>query len=71
MSIEFIINDDGEKIAAIVPITEYENLLHKRHLNLEVTNEYKTMIDEMLQQEADGSAKYISLNDIKNLLANK
>ncbi|SHN37276.1 hypothetical protein [Mucilaginibacter sp. OK098] len=66
MGIQFIINDEGEKTAIIIPINEYENLLHQRHLNFEITDEYKTMIDKMLQQEADGSARYVSLSNIKS-----
>jgi len=66
MSTQFITNSKGEKTAVILPINEYEDLVHQHHLNLELTDEYKTMIDNMLQQEADGLAQYVSLNDIKN-----
>jgi hypothetical protein len=39
MARQFITNDKGEKTAAIIPITEYEELLHQHHLSLELTNE--------------------------------
>ena len=65
MTIQFITNDKGEKTAVIIPFNEYEDLVHQHHLNLELTDEYKTMIDNMLQQEADGLAEYVSLGDIK------
>lgn len=64
MATQFITNDRGEKTAVIVPIAEYEELLHKHHLNLELSDEYKTMMDKMLSQEEDGTAKYVSLNEI-------
>jgi hypothetical protein len=66
MSTQFITNSKGEKTAVILPINEYEDLVHQHHLNLELTDEYKTMIDNMLQQEADGLAQYVSFNDIKS-----
>ena len=71
MAIQFIINDKGEKTAVIIPITEYENLLHRRHLNLELTDEYKTMMDAMLEQESSGKTPYISFEDIKNRFKGK
>ena len=66
MSTQFITNSKGEKTAVILPINEYEDLIHQHHLNLELTDEYKTMIDIMLQKEADRTVQYVSLNDIKN-----
>jgi hypothetical protein len=71
MTTQFITNDKGEKTAVIIPIAEYEDLLHQHHLGLELTDEYKTMIDTMLQQEADGQAQYISLDNIKTRFAGK
>lgn len=64
MATQFVINDKGEKTAVIVPIAEYEELLHQHHLNLELSDEYKVMMDEMLKQEKDGTARYVSLDDI-------
>jgi len=51
MTTQFVVNDKGEKTAAIVPMNEYEDLLHKHHLALELTDEYKTMIDQMLAED--------------------
>lgn len=48
MTTQFITNNKGERTAAIIPISEYEDLLHQHHLNLELTDEYKTMMDDML-----------------------
>ncbi len=31
MATQFITNDKGEKTAVIIPITEYEDLLHQHH----------------------------------------
>jgi len=66
MSTQFITNGKGKKTAVIIPINEYEDLVHQHHLKLELTDEYKNMIDNMLQQEADGSARYVSLSNIKS-----
>ncbi|MCR8557693.1 hypothetical protein KXD93_08575 [Mucilaginibacter sp. BJC16-A38] len=66
MSTQFITNDEGEKTAVIIPINEYEDLIHQHHLKLELTDEYKSMIDKMLQQEVDGTAKYVSLDHVKH-----
>jgi hypothetical protein len=65
MTTQFITNDKGEKTAVIIPIAEYEDLVHHHHSDLELTDEYKTMIDAMLREEAEGKAEYISLEDIK------
>jgi len=66
MTTQFITNDRGEKTGVIIPITEYENLIHQHHLDLELTDEYKSMIDDMLQQQTDGQAQYVSLDNVKN-----
>ena len=71
MTTQFITNDKGEKTAVIIPIAEYEDLIHQHHLELELTDEYKSMIDEMLQQEANGQAQYVGLNDIKARFTSK
>ena len=70
MVTQFITNDKGEKTAVIIPISEYEDLIHQHHLKLELTDEYKNMIDVMLQQEANGQAKYVSLGSLKNSFSN-
>jgi len=71
MSTQFITNDKGERTAVIIPINEYEDLLHQHHLNLELTDEYKTMIDKMLAEEEHGQPKYISYKDIKRRFSGK
>ncbi len=71
MTTQFIVNDKGEKTAAIVPIGEYENLLHQHHLNLEVSEEYKAMIDQMINEENNGTAKYTAAESVKNRFMNK
>ncbi|MBD1366275.1 hypothetical protein IDJ77_20855 [Mucilaginibacter sp. ZT4R22] len=60
MATQFITNDNGEKTSVIIPINEYEDLIHSHHLNLELTDEYKQMIDKMLEEEANGEVTYIS-----------
>ena len=71
MSTQFITNDKGEKTAVILPIREYEDLVHQHHLNLELIDEYKNMMDSMLQQESDNQAHYVSFDDIKTRFTNK
>lgn len=71
MSTQFITNDKGKKTAVIIPITEYEDLLHQHHLSLDLTDEYKTMIDTMLDQEEAGKAQYVSFDGIKNRFLRK
>jgi hypothetical protein len=66
MTTQFITNNKGEKTAVIVPITEYEDLLHQHHLNLELTDDYKKMMDLMLEQENSGKAGYVSFETIKD-----
>ena len=65
MKPQFITNDKDEKTATIVSITEYEDLLHKRHLTLTVTDGYKVMIDKMLAEEENDKAKCVSFDTIK------
>ena len=71
MATQFITNDKGEKTAVIVPITEYEDMLHQHHLNLELTDDYKKMIDTMLEQEDSGKAQFVQFSDIKNRFLHK
>ncbi len=68
---QFITNDKGEKTAVIIPIAEYEDLIHQHHVDLELTDEYKSMIDNMLQQEINGEARYVTLDSIKSRFAGK
>ncbi|MDB5136611.1 MAG: hypothetical protein JWP37_3214 [Mucilaginibacter sp.] len=71
MATQFITNNKSEKTAVIIPITEYEDLLHQHHLNLELTDEYKTMMDTMLEQESSGKVHYVSFENIKNRFQGK
>ncbi|MDB5149634.1 MAG: hypothetical protein JWQ57_3654 [Mucilaginibacter sp.] len=65
MATQFITNEKGKKTAVIIPISEYENLLHQHHIDLELTDEYKKMIDGMLDDETAGKAEYVSFESIK------
>jgi hypothetical protein len=40
-------------------------MLHQHHLNLELTDEYKKMMDNMLEQKDNGKAKYVPFDQIK------
>jgi len=66
MATQFITNEKGEKTAVIIPISEYEDLLHHHHTNLELTDDYKAMIDSMLEEEDQGKATYVSFEHIKS-----
>ena len=65
MSAQFITNGKGEKTAIIIPINEFEDLLHKRHMDLELVDEYKAMIDLMIKEEENGQANCVSFQHIK------
>jgi hypothetical protein len=71
MTTQFITNEKGEKTAVIIPISEYEDLLHQHHVNLELSDGYKLMIDTMLEEENNGKAEYVSYKDIKNKFQRK
>ena len=71
MATQFITNQKGKKTAVIIPISEYEDLLHQHHVNLELTDEYKKMIDGMLDEETKGKAQYVSFDHIKNKFQSK
>jgi len=66
MATQFITNDKGEKTSVIIPINEYENLIHTHHINLELTDEYKLMIDKMLDDEEKGKTNYVSLKSLQD-----
>jgi len=70
MATQFITNDKGERTSVIIPINEYEDMLHQHHLSLELTDDYKAMIDKMLAEE-DGNAAYVSAASIKKKFMNK
>jgi hypothetical protein len=71
MTTQFVTNTKGEKTAVIIPISEYENLLHQHHLNLELTDEYKAMIDTMLEEEGSEKVQYIPYKNIKDRFLRK
>jgi hypothetical protein len=71
MITQFITNARGKKTAVIIPIGEYEDLLHQRHLNLELSDDYKAMIDKMLEEEVNGQAEYVTYASIKEKFAGK
>ncbi len=71
MATQFIVNEKCEKTAAILPIDEYENLLHQHHVELALTEDYKVMIDEMLEKERSGEAEYVSMETIKSRFKSK
>ncbi|HVW14518.1 MAG TPA: hypothetical protein VHB54_11860 [Mucilaginibacter sp.] len=71
MTTQFITNSTGEKTAAIVPIAEYEEFLHQHQLHLELTDEYKSMIDDMISEEESDKAEYVSSEDIKRRFSAK
>ena len=66
MKTQFIVNDKGERTAVVLSIEDYENLLHQHHFNLELTDEYKLMIDGMIVEEENGQAEYKSLQNIRS-----
>jgi len=71
MTTQFITNNKGEKTAVIIPIAEYEELLHQHHLNLELTDEYKAMMDVMIEQEDKNKTQYVSFKSIKDRFRHK
>lgn len=71
MSTQFITNEKGKKMVVIIPINEYEDLLHQLQLDLELTDEYKTMIDSMIKDEESGQANYMSFQNIKSRFSGK
>lgn len=65
MGTQFITNERGEKTAVIIPIAEYEDLLHQCHLKLELTDDYEKMIDVMLDDETKGNAQYVPYQEVR------
>jgi hypothetical protein len=43
--------------------------LFNQHYELELSDEYKLMIDEMLEKENNGETEYVSLETIKKSFA--
>ena len=71
MGIQFITNGKGKRTAVIIPMNEYEDLLHKHHLDLDLTDDYKAMIDSMIKEEENGQVNYTSFQHIKNRFSGK
>ena len=71
MTKQFITNGKGEKTAVILSINEYEDLIHQHHLKLELSDEYKIMIDKMIEDEANGDVEYLSYETIKERFLKK
>lgn len=65
MATQFIVNEKGEKTAVLLSLEEYEKLINQ-HKQYELTDDYKLMMDEMLAEEENGTAKYISHQEIEN-----
>jgi hypothetical protein len=70
MATQFITNDKGERTSVIIPINEYEDMVHQHHVDLVLTDDYKEMMDKMLAEE-DGDITYISAQSIKDKFMNK
>ncbi|MFC0517048.1 hypothetical protein ACFFGT_22760 [Mucilaginibacter angelicae] len=66
MATQFITNEKGKKTAVIIPISEYEDLLHQHHIDLELTDEYKKMMDGMLDDEDKSKVTNVSFEHINN-----
>ena len=71
MAIQFITNDKGEKTAVIIKMAEYEDLLHQHHLNLELTDGYKKLMDVMLEEEENVKAAYATFTIVKDRFPTK
>lgn len=71
MATSYIVNDKGERTGVIIPVHEFEDLIHQNHLSLELTNEYKQMIDDLLNKEANGDSTYLTFDDVKTRFGQK
>lgn len=71
MAAQYIVNDKGEKTAVILPISEYEDIMHHHQFDLNLTDDYKAMIDKLLEQDEKGDAKYVSYEHIKDRFLKK
>lgn len=70
MATQFIVNDKGEKTAVVLSLEEYEQLLN-RNIPSTLSNEYKSMIDQMMAEEENGTAEYKSYQEIKDRFLNR
>lgn len=64
MATQFITNNKGEKTAVVLSLEEYGDLLTQKSPS-ELTEDYKAMMDEMLEEEEKGTAEYISYKTVK------
>ena len=71
MTTQFIVNEKGERTSVIIPIDEFEELINIAQVHLEPGPKYKAMIDQMLKEEEEGAAEYVSLEEIEKILPRK
>lgn len=71
MATQFIVNEKGERTAVVLSLEDYENLLNQSFFNVELSDEYKAMIDNMTKQEEKGQAEYKSLEEVKTRFLNR
>jgi hypothetical protein len=71
MTTQFIVNEKGERTSVIIPIDEFEDLLNAAQVHMEPGPKYKAMMDQMLKEEEDGTATYVSLEEIEKILPRK
>lgn len=71
METQFIVNDKGEKTAVVLSLKDYENLLNRSNFDLELSDEYKAMIDNMSKLEENGKAEYKTLQEIQTRFLNR
>ncbi|RYE27470.1 MAG: hypothetical protein EOP42_19200 [Sphingobacteriaceae bacterium] len=70
MATQFIVNEKGEKTAVVLSLEEYQTLLNQ-HNQYELTDEYKQMMDEMMADEDNGTARYTSYQEVKDRFLNR
>ena len=71
MATQFIVNEKGEKTGVVLSLEDYEILLNRGNINFELSDEYKTMIDNMTRQEENGKAEYKTLQEIQTRFLNR
>jgi hypothetical protein len=67
MTTQFIVNEKGERTSVIIPIDEFEDFINRNLNHLEPTAEYKAMMDQMIKEEEEGTAEYVSLEEIEKI----
>lgn len=71
MATQFIVNDKGEKTGVVLSLEDYENLLNRGNVDFELSDEYKSMIDNMTKLEENGQAKYKTLEEVQTRFLNR